>query len=52
VLFYGPPFTTGRFASPARVVDMAPTLVRALGVRPAERLDGRPLDEALREERP
>jgi len=52
VLFYGPPFTTGRFASPARVVDMAPTLARALGVRPAERLDGRPLDEALREERP
>jgi hypothetical protein len=48
VLFYGAPFRAGRYTSAARVVDMAPTLARVVGVRPTEPLDGRPLAEALR----
>jgi hypothetical protein len=48
VIFYGAPFRPGRYAGPARVVDMAPTLARVLGVRPTEPLDGRPLADALR----
>lgn len=48
VLFYGTPFRPGKYGR-ARVVDMAPTLARVLGIRPTEeRLDGRVLTEALR----
>ena len=52
VMFYGPPFRAGKFTRTVRVVDLAPTLARALGVRPIERLDGRVLEEALRPARP
>jgi predicted AlkP superfamily pyrophosphatase or phosphodiesterase len=48
ILFYGPAFRPGHFDAVVRVVDMAPTLARALGVQPIERLDGRVLTAALR----
>jgi arylsulfatase A-like enzyme len=48
VIFYGPHFRPGKYDRFTRVVDMAPTLARVLGVEPAERLDGRVLTEALR----
>ena len=48
VIFYGPAFRPGKYDRFARVVDMAPTLARVVNVRPAEPLDGRVLEEALR----
>ena len=48
VLFWGRPFRAGQYAEFTRVVDMAPTLARALGVRALEPLDGRVLADALR----
>ena len=48
LIFYGPPFASGRFSRVARVVDIAPTLAAVLGVTPTERLDGRVLVEALK----
>lgn len=47
VLFYGGGIARGTFTTPARVVDMAPTLAALLGVRPLEKLDGVPLTAAL-----
>jgi arylsulfatase A-like enzyme len=47
IVFYGPPVKPGRYGSFVRTVDIAPTLARMLGVTPTERLDGRPLAEAL-----
>lgn len=43
VIFYGPWFVPGRYTGFTRVVDMAPTLARVIGVTPTERLDGRVL---------
>jgi hypothetical protein len=48
VLFYGPPFRTGKYDEFARVVDMAPTLAVTLGASPLERVDGHVLTSALR----
>lgn len=48
VLFWGAAFAPGRDSSAARVVDMAPTLARLLGVPPLEKLDGIVLDAAFR----
>jgi hypothetical protein len=48
LVLYGAPFRPGRYAEPVRVVDLAPTLARVLGVRPMERVDGRVLEEALK----
>lgn len=48
IIFFGPQFRPGMHAATARVVDMAPTLARVLGVTPSERLDGVVLDAALR----
>jgi hypothetical protein len=48
ILFYGAPFTPGRYPQFARTVDMAPTLARVLGVASTEPLDGRVLTEAIR----
>lgn len=49
VIFYGPSFVPGRYDEFARVVDIAPTLARVIGVAPTERLDGQVLRRALRE---
>jgi predicted AlkP superfamily pyrophosphatase or phosphodiesterase len=48
ILLSGAPFRPGRYADTVRVVDLAPTLAAALGVSPAERVDGRVLSQALR----
>ena len=48
VIFVGRPFRTGHYATPVRVVDMAPTLAAVIGVAPTGRLDGHVLREALR----
>ncbi len=40
VIFWGAPFTPGKYPARARVVDMAPTLADVLGVKPLEKLDG------------
>ncbi|HEY0776694.1 MAG TPA: alkaline phosphatase family protein, partial [Gemmatirosa sp.] len=48
VLFWGRAFRPGEYPAFARVVDMAPTLAAALGVRPTEPLDGEVLRAALR----
>ena len=48
VIFFGAPFRPGMHPQTVRVVDMAPTLARVLGVTPLERLDGVPLQAALR----
>lgn len=48
VLLYGPAFRPGRYDAMARVVDIAPTLARVLGISPTEALDGRVLAEALK----
>ncbi|MGZ8458133.1 MAG: alkaline phosphatase family protein, partial [Gemmatirosa sp.] len=48
LILWGAAFRPGRHDAPARVVDLAPTLARVLGLRPAERLDGRVLEAVLR----
>ena len=48
IIFYGSQFKPGRYTQYARVVDMAPTIARVLRVTPAEKLDGRPLSDAIR----
>ncbi|HEV2643367.1 MAG TPA: hypothetical protein VGT98_11690, partial [Candidatus Elarobacter sp.] len=48
LIFYGAPFRPARYATRARTVDIAPTLARVVHVKPAERLDGKPLAEILR----
>jgi arylsulfatase A-like enzyme len=48
LVFYGAPFQAGRYDDTVRVVDIAPTLAAALGVTPAEPVDGRVLIRALR----
>jgi predicted AlkP superfamily pyrophosphatase or phosphodiesterase len=48
VVFYGAPFTSGRYDAFTRVVDMAPTIAAVLGIQPTEQLDGRVLRAALR----
>ncbi len=48
IIFYGGAFRPGRYSGFARVVDMAPTLAQVLRVTPGERIDGRPLFDAIR----
>ena len=48
IIFVGAPFRAGRYTTPVRVVDMAPTLAAVIHVQPTERLDGHVLREALR----
>ena len=47
IIFYGPHFRPGTHEEPIRVVDIAPTLARVLGVLPTEALDGRVVERAL-----
>ena len=48
VLFWGPMFRARHLPDAVRVVDKAPTLAEALGVRPLELLDGRVLKRAFK----
>jgi predicted AlkP superfamily pyrophosphatase or phosphodiesterase len=48
MIFYGAAFKPGRYAERVRVVDMAPTLARVVGVRPTQTVDGRVITAALR----
>jgi predicted AlkP superfamily pyrophosphatase or phosphodiesterase len=48
MIFWGAPFATGKFDTRVRVVDMAPTLAQAIGVKPLEKLDGVVLQSAYR----
>jgi hypothetical protein len=48
VIFYGPWFTPGKYAQPALVADMAPTLAAIANVKPMEPLDGKVRVEAIR----
>jgi len=48
IVFYGPAFVAGRYRERVGVVDLAPTLARAIGVVPTERrLDGHVLERVL-----
>ena len=47
-VLYGPMIKPGMYSQFARVVDLAPTLARIVGVTPTEPLDGRVLTQALR----
>ena len=52
VIFYGPPFTPGKFNQRALVADMAPTLAAVVNVTPTEPLDGKARTEAIRKQSP
>jgi arylsulfatase A-like enzyme len=45
LILFGRPFAARRMNYPVRMVDLAPTLARILGITPTERLDGRALVE-------
>lgn len=47
VIFMGPMFKPGRYTTPVRSVDVAPTLGAVTDVEPIEAIDGRVLREAL-----
>lgn len=48
IVFMGSPFAPGRYDGFVRTVDIAPTLAAVLGLTPAEPLDGRVLEQAIR----
>lgn len=48
IILWGAPFRAGVHTGRVSITDIAPTLAHVLGVRPAERLEGRVLREALR----
>jgi len=52
VIFYGPPFVTGKYNQRALVADMAPTLAAVVNVTPTEPLDGKARVEAIRKQSP
>ena len=47
MIFFGPQFKAGSYKETVRTVDIAPTLARAVGVMPSEKLDGVALTRAL-----
>ncbi len=49
IIFVGSPFKPGRYNEFVRTVDIAPTLAQVLSILPTERLDGRVLRAALKE---
>jgi predicted AlkP superfamily pyrophosphatase or phosphodiesterase len=52
VIFYGPPFTPGKYKERALVADMAPTLAAVADVKPGEPVDGKARVEAIRKPAP
>ena len=48
LIFWGRPFQPGSYAGFVRTVDLAPTLAQVADVKPTERIDGRPLTDAIR----
>lgn len=48
VIFMGPGIRTGQRPDTVSTVDIAPTIARLLGIKPAEKLDGRVIKPALR----
>ena len=48
LIFWGEVFAPGRYASPVRTVDIAPTLAHVLDVARPEQVDGRVVTESLR----
>ena len=52
IIFYGPPFTPGKYSQRALVADMAPTLAAIANVKPTEPLDGTARVEAIRKPAP
>ncbi len=48
IVFYGPGVKAGKYATFARTVDIASTLAALLNVKPAEKIDGVVLTEAIR----
>jgi hypothetical protein len=48
VIFHGRWIRAGKYPEFARVVDMAPTLARILGIRPLEQTDGKVLQKVIR----
>jgi predicted AlkP superfamily pyrophosphatase or phosphodiesterase len=48
IIFYGAGIRSGRNTKKVNVVDIAPTLAEIIGVRPTQRLDGRPLRDAIK----
>jgi arylsulfatase A-like enzyme len=52
MIFYGPPFTPGKYKDRATVADMAPTLAAVADVKPGEPLDGKARGEAIRKSAP
>jgi len=48
LILYGPAYRAGTYGGRVSVADIAPTIARVLGIRPAERVQGRVLREALR----
>ena len=52
VIFYGRPFTPGKYKDRTTVADMAPTLAVVADVKPTEALDGKARVEAIRKPAP
>jgi arylsulfatase A-like enzyme len=48
LVLYGAGIKPGTYGRFVRVVDIAPTLARIIGIPPTEPLDGRVLTDALR----
>jgi predicted AlkP superfamily pyrophosphatase or phosphodiesterase len=47
VAFLGPGFVSRHFTEPVSTTDIAPTLAKVLGVKPAEKIDGKALTQAI-----
>ncbi len=48
LIFWGPGFKTGRFSEPAKIIDVAPTAARIMGIEWSPGLESRALQEAIK----